>query len=209
MKYIDALTIAAQLVKAMRPHCDRIDIAGSIRRQKAEVKDIEIVAIAKTERRGDPNELFDNEMVTYNYLYEWARLESRIQWIKPGTSEIEPWPPKPDAKYLRGLLAGTDIKLDLFICRPENWGVIYAIRTGSDQFSTAMVTHIRDNTEYRVRDGYLTGQDFEGKSGEVVPCREELDFFTYAGVKYVEPKFRKTRGDVQLLKYEMAEQSMR
>jgi len=38
----------AQIVKSeLSPHCERIEIAGSIRRGKPEVKDIEIVAIPK------------------------------------------------------------------------------------------------------------------------------------------------------------------
>ena len=45
MKHADALTIALGLVERLRPACTRIEIAGSVRRGYAEVKDIEIVAI--------------------------------------------------------------------------------------------------------------------------------------------------------------------
>jgi DNA polymerase/3'-5' exonuclease PolX len=48
-----AQPIADRVRDLLAPHCDRIEIAGSIRRQKADVGDIEIVAIPKTVTDGD------------------------------------------------------------------------------------------------------------------------------------------------------------
>ena len=42
-----AKVIANIVVKALEPYCDRIEIAGSIRRQKPMVKDIDLVLIAR------------------------------------------------------------------------------------------------------------------------------------------------------------------
>ena len=42
-----AKVIASAVVKALEPYCERIEIAGSIRRQKATVKDIDMVLIPK------------------------------------------------------------------------------------------------------------------------------------------------------------------
>lgn len=47
MKHSTALVIAEKIKAQLAPHCDRIEIAGSIRRKKPEVKDIEIVVIPK------------------------------------------------------------------------------------------------------------------------------------------------------------------
>lgn len=44
MQYLHALRLASTLVKQMGPYCERIEIAGSIRRQRQEVKDIETVS---------------------------------------------------------------------------------------------------------------------------------------------------------------------
>lgn len=41
--YAEAHSIALAVLELLRPHCIRIEIAGSIRREKPEVKDIEIV----------------------------------------------------------------------------------------------------------------------------------------------------------------------
>lgn len=43
----EAKTIALEIYELLKPHCERIKIAGSIRREKAFVNDIEIVCIPK------------------------------------------------------------------------------------------------------------------------------------------------------------------
>ena len=43
----EALPIAEKLKAELAPFCSRIEIAGSIRRKKPEVKDIEIVCVLK------------------------------------------------------------------------------------------------------------------------------------------------------------------
>ncbi len=51
MKLDKALEIAERTKKLLAPYCERIEIAGSIRRKKPEVKDIELVAIPKLENQ--------------------------------------------------------------------------------------------------------------------------------------------------------------
>ena len=49
MKLQEALEIANEVYCRIKPHCEKIEVAGSIRRLKPEVKDIDIVLIP-----GDP-----------------------------------------------------------------------------------------------------------------------------------------------------------
>lgn len=208
MNLESAKILAQALVELMRPYCDRIEVAGSIRRESEEVKDIEIVAVPRWEDRTLEGVLFDvpNKV---NLLHE-AMLNPdpskiKVEWIKPGTSVIEPWPIKADGKYWRGLLAGADgrgplqtIKLDLFLARPENWGVIYTIRTGSADFSRALVTYARDKTPYRVAEGNLVWNTIgSGPSGELVNCREEEHLFACLDLEWVEPRLRRNERDLQ------------
>jgi DNA polymerase/3'-5' exonuclease PolX len=70
--YNDAKRLADCLVKAIAPYCERIEIAGSVRRKKADVKDIEIVAIPRWEERPDMSSLFA-EPQRVNLLYkDWV-----------------------------------------------------------------------------------------------------------------------------------------
>lgn len=183
----EAWRIATGLVEQMRPFCGRIEIAGSIRRGKPEVKDIEMVAIPKFEEIKDAHgSLFGYCFESVNRLYEWA-MRSGIRWIKPGVSEIIDWNPKPDGKYWRALLA-EGIKLDLFLARPENFGAIYLIRTGSAEFSQAVVTHAK-RIHKPCRDGFFT------LSAQPVATPEEADVFSLLNLEYVEPRLR-TDGSV-------------
>src|ERR1700750_2314871 len=92
-------SIAQKLIERIKPYCVRAEIAGSIRRCKPEVKDIEIVAIPKYEDRQQESFLFE-QTDPVNLLYElWARHTQDVRWIKPATQEILSWTVKPDGKY--------------------------------------------------------------------------------------------------------------
>jgi DNA polymerase/3'-5' exonuclease PolX len=182
MKLKDAQLIAKDLLEKASPLCERIEIAGSIRRKKPDVKDIEIVAIPKWTESRDPSDLFGERKPRINQL--WLNLSFRIDvvWIKPGTSEIVPWDVKPDGKYWRGLLP-EGIKLDLFIASQENFGAIYLIRTGSAEFSAAVMAHAK-RLNRRCVDGYFT------RDGERVITPEEKDVFDLLNLEFVEPELR-------------------
>lgn len=192
MKLLQAASLAAGLVEAMRPYCHRIEIAGSIRRYAPEVKDIEIVAVPKIEQMAVCNGLFQEEDICHvNLLREWAMTEAAgigLTWIKTGTHEVIPWEPKTDRQW-RGYLAQQDVKLDLFLTTRERWGAIFLIRTGSAEFSAAVMAHAKANNRY-FEGGALT------IAGVPVETREEADVFRLLGLNYVEPDYRRCRRDV-------------
>jgi DNA polymerase/3'-5' exonuclease PolX len=174
---------AQWLVEQMRPFCVRAEIAGSIRRRKAEVKDIEIVAIPKFEDRQQEGFLFAKTK-SVNLLYElWARDIQDVQWIKPATQQIVSWPVNADGRYWRGLLP-SGMKLDLFLVCRENWGLQLLIRTGCAEFSQAVMTEAK-------RIGKPCVNAFlQSPSGESIPTFEEQDVFEALGLEYVEPPNR-------------------
>lgn len=184
---------AIKLVETMRPYCERVEIGGSIRREVESVKDIEIVAVPKMEFApvedqvrdlfGSPPKAPEN----VNLLHFWAVKSSGVRWIKTGTRDIVDWQPKPDAKYYRGLLT-CGMKLDLFLATPENFGLIFAIRTGSKDFTAALVTHAR-TVGFPSVDGYLTRSLGDG-STERIATPDEQTVFEVLGLEYVEPRDR-------------------
>lgn len=208
MNLREAQTIADALVGEMAPFCHRIEIAGSIRRKVSQVKDIEIVAIPKWENRepASMDTLFEvSGPVPVNLLYRWAVSQANMRWIKPGTSDIVDWPLKPDGKYWRGLVPPTfvnaagpgtnSLKLDLFLANETNWGVIFAIRTGSAEFSEALVTHAKLKTYYHVADGHLK------RLNETVPCPEEAELFKRLHLEWVEPEKRSSKYSVREVRF--------
>ena len=104
--YTQARGVAELLVQAMSPFCERIEIAGSLRRKKALVSDIEICVIPKREARPDISSLFA-EKVQVNLLHDWAVRQKLFNWIKPGEIDLEDLIIKRDA----GRLINWEIKI--------------------------------------------------------------------------------------------------
>jgi len=129
--------IAERLLAALAPACDRMQVAGSIRRRKSMVKDIELVAVPRWRLvpvEGVTQSMFQPpQMQRVSLLREAIEREvgDRLMVIKPNTSEIIPWVLKDDSRYVRLYLPKQALKVDLFVCTPETWGMNYMIRTGS------------------------------------------------------------------------------
>ena len=154
MKIDEAKKIAKKYLNLLKPYCWRIEIAGSIRREKSEVKDIEIVAI--------PLDLvgFSTEV-----------------------NELEKVKGNPTGKYTQRILP-EGIKLDLFMANIRNWGLIFAIRTGSARYSHEILACGWVKRGYKSINGMLT------KNGREIEVREEKDLFNLIGVAYVQPNQR-------------------
>jgi len=185
MKLVEAQASAEALRAEMAPHCERIQVAGSVRRGCEDCSDLELVAVPRWEP-GPVSSLFgDAELV--NALHLWAlaaERRGRVQWIKPGTAEIIPWAPKPGGKYWRAVLRPEGVKLDLFLTTVASWGLILLIRTGSKEFSQATVTQAL-KIGWKCRDGQLWNP-----AGEPVPTPEEADVFECLNLRWCVPAAR-------------------
>lgn len=161
-----AENIKAQLVS----YCERIEIGGSIRRQKPDVKDIEIICIPKTILINDG--LFDTKKVRLtnfvNIVNQWLRIK--------GDAE--------NGKYMQRLHPEA-IKIDIFTTTPDNWGIIFAIRTGSAGFSHKVLANGWVKKGYHSVNGIL-----EDANKKQYPIKEEMDLFNLIGIDYIEPKNR-------------------
>jgi DNA polymerase/3'-5' exonuclease PolX len=166
MDRLAALVIAEKSRAALAPYCHRIEIAGSLRRGKPEVKDIELVAIPKA----IPTGLFGDEMITDPDL----------------CAAVNQWPAvkgTPQGKYTQRQLP-EGIVLDLFMADVENWGLIFAIRTGSAGFSHHVLATGWVKAGYTSRQGYLYRRE------QRITVREENDLFTLLGIPWVQPEAR-------------------
>lgn len=160
MEYIKAKQIADSVLYKLKPHCERIEIAGSVRRKKANPNDIEIVAIPKPY---DVN-LFESGIATI--VNQWEKVKGELP-----------------CKYTQRILP-EGIKLDLFFATVDNWGLIYAIRTGSADYSRFVLATGWVKLGYHSKNGILTKNDIE------YPVKEEIDLFKLLGLKWIEPEHR-------------------
>ena len=179
-----AKDIANSIVQAIEPACHRAHVAGSIRRLKPEVKDIEIVAIVND----------------YGLLYE--KLAQFGRFIKPGVPDVVDWPTKPGAKYVRMLLHGS-IKLDLFVASQENFGALFAMRTGSGVSSNGLpgfVPGLFSAWKKKSGGGRMVNCMPTTPEGISIPVPEEEDFFQLCGVEWIPPENRKSVRNVKRIK---------
>ncbi|MFN3405166.1 MAG: hypothetical protein ACK40G_13795 [Cytophagaceae bacterium] len=176
---LEMAKMVAEMVKSkLAPYCEKIEIAGSIRRQKPEVGDIEIVCIPKTVKEVK-KDLFGG-------ISEVE--EKRDPGFLATVNEWEAIKGKAEGKYTQRLLkgrTGATIKLDLFTANHRNWGYILAIRTGSANFSKEVLAKGWVSKGYKGLDGYLMGTD-----GRPVSVPDEETLFRLIGKSYVLPKDR-------------------
>lgn len=112
---------ADEIVSRLRPYCERIDVAGSIRRQNPVVRDIEIVC--------QPSVV--NVTDLFGYVIETKPNDSFVsEIVKLGTITKG----SPTGRYVQVQLEH-EINLDLFIPEVSDYVRQLVIRTGSAEFS--------------------------------------------------------------------------
>jgi DNA polymerase/3'-5' exonuclease PolX len=173
-------TVRYRAIELLAPACERIQIAGSIRRRKETVKDVEIVLIPKTE----PTGMFGDgppASLQFQLVQEWASVGVfRHRLDKNGRPACGP-------RFQRLIFEG--MPLDVFcVLPPAQWGLILAIRTGPWEFSKRMMTpkHLGGMLPMgcKVQDGQLWDRQ------QPIPLPEEEDVFRHLGMDWIEPEAR-------------------
>lgn len=108
---------ASYVVDQLRPLCDRIEVAGSIRRRKPTIGDIEIVCIPSLADYSDFRQLVNG----------WPRVRGGA-----------------DGKYTQRRVPGCPLAVDLFMVSAQTWACIYTIRTGSADFTRGLIGRAHD-----------------------------------------------------------------
>lgn len=157
---------ARAFVDAIGPHCERVEVAGSVRRERPEVGDIEIVCIPRKVAGGLFGDMEDVDPM-------FVSAVERFEGLKGG----------PKGKYTRRVLS-EGVEVDLFICTEDNWGLNFAIRTGSRDFVAGELAARWSRMGYRSEGAILR------RDGASFPLREEADVFDFLGMEWVEPRDR-------------------
>lgn len=188
MKYPQAKSIADNIVDLLRPHCDIINIAGSIRRLKAEVGDIEIVCLPK--KIVLKNKMFGyDEGTMVEPLFD--KLVNEFGVVIKGNT---------DGRYMQ-IELHNGIKLDLFMPSPHDYYRQYAIRTGSAEYSRLIANAWNDLGWVGTPDGLRLRHECVQLARSRWHCnvqnptlppvwQSEEDFFQWLGKEWIEPKFR-------------------
>ena len=170
MELEKAKAIAEELKTRLEVGCERIEIAGSIRRQKPEVGDIELLVIPRygglLECVDCLNEAIVDLMVQEILGYRLNKLGSRVYG--------------PKNKLMVHLPSG--IGVDIFSTTEECWPVALVVRTGG-KVTNQRIASAALRKGYRFH-AYSRG--FTTPTGEII-CRSERGVFEAVGLPYLEP----------------------
>ena len=195
---------AMRLAELLAPACHRLEIVGSIRRQCPAVGDAELLLVPRYEPGMFPGQAGD------------SLLDRRLaELIDAGEVRLGPRNgPRWKTLVSDRVRVASELKIDLFIADPWQWGVLMAVRTGPAEFSRGCVTQrlygglLRD--DLKVHDwqvwqiqssgevpGFLK-QLNTAREGDperlawfkALETPEERDFFEYLQGGYVPPEQR-------------------
>jgi DNA polymerase/3'-5' exonuclease PolX len=110
----DARDIAERIVTALAPACHRIEIAGSLRRRRPEVGDIDLVLIPRSR----------------------VALEILIR-------ELYGRKPEKSGEHYLMLKSFDGIQVDLYLATPATWATLLLIRTGSKAHNITLCQRAR------------------------------------------------------------------
>lgn len=187
-----ATKIAVDICYKLQPFCEKINIAGSVRRKKKEPKDVEIICIAKTQEVKDLFGIKTGEIKNTSFIH----LVSKLGEIIKGT---------PMGKMMQIKLP-EGIMLDLFMPDSFDYYRQYAIRTGSSDYSFKVIANgwkkkgwcgsdrglrkISDCIEAKTPDGKSKWKCVNEKA-ELPPCwKSEEEFFNWINIKILPPHER-------------------
>ena len=176
--YNYAIEIAEEFCKEIKDYCEppTTIIAGSLRRKRPMVNDIDIVVIPKIETTKDDT-LF-GEPVDINLLDRKLAelcLDNRME-VDVNGSQIK--------RFLQ--FNGSDIPIDIYIASPETLPTILLIRTGSKEHNIKLCTRAKD-MHLQLK---ANGEGLLDAQLRPLKISSEEDIFKHLGFSFVPPEER-------------------
>jgi DNA polymerase (family 10) len=171
MKFEEAAVLADRIVHCIEHLCDpgKVMVVGSIRRKRSEVHDIDIVLIPQAWMWNTIAQILKNNMMA--------------DIVKAGPELVT-------LKIPTQALAET-VQVDIYKARPETWGVLLLIRTGSKEHNIKLCSRAK------AMGLMLSAADGVVKDGKVIASRTEEEIFAALGLPFVEPKDREVKGGLE------------
>lgn len=160
--------LAFKIVSVIGPHCIRAEVAGSIRRRKSTVNDIDIVVLPKPQ--------------SWIQVIKEIRREFGAITEKQGEKLATLYVPFV-SKQGRGY-----VEVDLYRASEGTWGILLLIRTGSAEHNIYLANlAIRKGYHLAYSKGLLNEKD------EVVASKTEEEVFQALGLDYRSPEDRELK----------------
>lgn len=181
------MQVASQLCYELRLATDRLVVAGSLRRRKATIGDIEILFIPKYEMRKDPTDMFDD--INVNLADEViARLEeSGVLERRKNSIGSEMF--GPENKLMRH--CDTGLLVELFSATPATWYNRLVCRTGPAESNTRIAkAAIRMGWHWNPYGPGFSKGGVLGGERQIHAVSSEEEVFKFVGLPYLKPEQR-------------------
>lgn len=186
-----ARQVAEDLRARLSPACERVEIAGSIRRKKPWVKDIELLCIPKVERTVNLLGETANELNHLERLLDWLLICDYRMGSKLISGGLLRKRPNKAGSFTYGprnkLLVHdpTGIAVDVFTTDERNWGMALLVRTGGAEFNKRVMSRFRKLGMRGHAYGGVTDQE-----GNEIDCPDEETVFRLLGWAWIPPERR-------------------
>lgn len=176
-----AESVAYELVALLAPACNQIKVAGSIRRQKSHVHDIDLVLDPKWEHLVN----YDLFGVEIEDVYNPIELNTLLQLARPEfvtALDINP-------RIIKFESAG--IPVELYLAEPDgaNFEALLQMRTGSAEFNRGMAARAQDR-RLHYKAGYGIYRLTASNLLERVDDGTEAGIFAALKMAWVDPEKR-------------------
>lgn len=172
-----ALEVARELCRWLEPDCERLICAGSLRRRKLEVGDVELVFIPKL--RTVPLDMFTSGTESRVDVLLGRLLAEGVISKRRNKAGGVAW----GEKNKLAVHVASGVPVDLFATTAAAWFNDLVCRTGGAESNTAIAAAAQ-------RKGWKWnpyGPGFTDAAGEIVAVTSEREVFELVGLPYSEP----------------------
>lgn len=179
MKLEDASRETAWILSKFDFLCEKVMVVGSIRRQRPEVNDIDIVVIPRAPKDRNWDEIAEALKHTHGML----QLKKGPKLMTFGHYN--------DAPGLVMRPRDPEYTVDIYHATPETWGILILVRTGSKEHNVKLCNlALSKGMKLSAAVGVLKPLEPFPSMMKVIACRTEEEIFAALGLGYVEPKDR-------------------
>lgn len=177
----EALAVAREICAVLKPATEALIVAGSLRRRRPLIGDVEILFIPKHGIQSDTSELFERKLsVDEAEMAIWRLLAAGTLAKRLNVKGSTVW----GQLNKLAVHVATGIPVDFFVADSGNWWNLVVCRTGNAQHN------IRICEAARARSWTWNpyGEGYYDRHGELKrKTTSERDVFDAVGLKYAEP----------------------
>lgn len=178
MKLADAQKVAEGVALLFAPFCERIEIAGSVRRLRPECGDIDLVAIPKfREHRDLLGNVERRENLLRSNLVQYVRDNRKTAHWASGKE------PQEDGKNFT--ILGRRAQVDIFCATPATFATVLLTRTGSKEHNVWISERARAR-----RAAFKASEGLWLHDRGLIHPQTEHEFYSLLGLPFIEPPLR-------------------